>query len=106
VNKPLSNFDFLNFVKHLGIKYFRGIFSSDNLPNIISKKCRIVNLDSKIGPGTHRVCYKSIDDCCEYFDSFGLKMPKDIQKYMATSNKQIVCSGDEIQEHNSVLCGY
>ena len=25
---------------------------------------------------------------------------------MATSNKQIVYSGDEIQEHDSVLCGY
>lgn len=26
-NKPFSNFDMSNFVKHFGIKYFRGIFA-------------------------------------------------------------------------------
>ena len=33
-------------------------------------------------------------------------MPKDVQKYLSTSGKQIVYSGDEIQERDSVLCGY
>jgi len=94
----------LNFVKHFGIKYFRGIFSRDNLANAITKECGIVNLDSKIGPGTDWVCYKNIDNYCEHFDSFGLKMPTDIQKYMATCGKQIVYSGDEIQDRISVLC--
>ena len=31
-NTPLSTFDLLNYVKHLGIKYFKGAFSRDNLP--------------------------------------------------------------------------
>ena len=32
INKPLSNIDLLQWVKQLGIKYFRGIYSRDNLP--------------------------------------------------------------------------
>ena len=33
-------------------------------------------------------------------------MAKEIEKYLRTSNKQIIYSGDEIQERDSVLCGY
>ena len=52
MNKPLSNFDFLNDVKYLGTKLFKdGVFSRNNLPNRISKECGIVNIDDKIeGP--------------------------------------------------------
>ena len=31
INKPLSNIDLLQWVKQLGIKYFRGIYSRDKL---------------------------------------------------------------------------
>ena len=37
INKPLSNLDLLQWVEQLGIKYFRGIFSRDNLPQKIHK---------------------------------------------------------------------
>ena len=30
IDKPLSNYDLLNWVDYLGIKHFRGIFSRDN----------------------------------------------------------------------------
>ena len=108
VDKPLSNIDLLEWVKQLGIKYFRGIYSRDNLPSsTMQKECGIINLDSKIGPGTHWVCYRNINlNYCEYFDSFGLIMPTEINKYLLTSRKKIVYSGDEIQERDSVLCGY
>ena len=33
-------------------------------------------------------------------------MPIDIQRYLSTSGKQIIYSGDEIQKRDSVLCGY
>ena len=33
-------------------------------------------------------------------------MPGEVKKYMATSGKQLVYLGDEIQERDSVLCGY
>ena len=107
VNKPLSNYDIKDWVKQLGIKHFRGVFSKDVLPTQIkNKECGIVNLDNHIGPGTHWVVYRNIDRFCEYFDSFGLMMPSEVKKYMATSGKQLEYSGDEIQERDSVLCGY
>ena len=33
-------------------------------------------------------------------------MPSEVKKNMATSGKQLEYSGDEIQERDSVLCGY
>ena len=107
INKPLSNYDLLDWVKQLGINHFRGVFSKDVLPKQIrNKECGIVNLDNHIGPGTHWVAYRNINRFCEYFDSFGLMMPSEVKKYMTTSGKQLEYSGDEIQERDSVLCGY
>lgn len=107
INKPLSNHDLTDWVKRLGIKYFRGVFSKDMLPKQIkNKECGIINLDDHIGDGTHWVCYRNIDRFCEYFDSFGLPMPIEVKKNMKTSGKRLVYSSDEIQERDSVLCGY
>ena len=103
----MSNFDLLNWVDHLGIKHFKGVFSRDSLPYQIKKnECGIVNLDSKIGSGTHWVAYRNGKSNAEYFDSFGLEMPFEVAQYLDTSGKQIYYSGDEIQERDSVLCGY
>ena len=107
INKPLSDYDLKDWVKQLGIKYFRGVFSKDVLPTQIkNKQCGIINLDNHNRPGTHWVAYRNVDRFCEYFDSFGLMMPSEVKKYMATSGKQLEYSGDEIQERDSVLCGY
>ena len=42
----------------------------------------------------------------EYFDPFGLIMPNEIQHYLSTSGKKVIFSQDEIQNRNTVLCGY
>ena len=104
--KPLSNFDLVEWIKRLGIKHFRGIYSRDGLPRKIRKECGIINLDDIKGPGTHWVCYRNIDNVVEYFDPFGLIMPNEVLKYFHTSKKRIVYSMDEIQNRNTVLCGY
>ena len=50
IDKLLSNFDLLNWVKQLGIKYFRDVFSRHNLPyKIMKKECGIINLDDLLG---------------------------------------------------------
>ena len=103
----MSNLDLLNWVKKLGIKHFRGIYSKDVLPDRIKRnEVGIINLDSQIGPGTHWVVYRNNKNGSEYFDSFGLIMPNEVMKYLMISGKQIFYSGDEIQERDSVLCGY
>ena len=103
----MSNIDLLNWVKKLGIKNFRGVYSRDALPTkILKNEVGIINLDLQIGPGTHWVAYRNGDKRAEYFDSFGLIMPNEVMNYLRTSGKQIFYSGDEIQERDSVLCGY
>ena len=108
INKPLSNIDLLHLVKQLGIKYFRGIYSRDNLPEKIHRlETGTVNLDDSIGGGSHWICYKSVDkEFCEYFNPFGLIMRNEIKNYLKTSGKKIVYSSDEILERDGVLCGY
>ena len=106
VIKPLSNFDLMEWVKKLGLSHFRGIYSRDQLPQKIKKECGIINLDDIQGPGTHWVCYRNLDSVVEYFDPFGLIMPSEALKYFRSSGKQIIYSIDEIQNRNTVLCGY
>ena len=88
--KPLSNFDLMEWMKKLGIKHLRGIYSRDRLPNKIKKECGIINLDDIKGPGTHWVCYRNLDSVVEYFDPFGLIMPSEALNYFNTSGKQII----------------
>ena len=78
------------------------------MPNKIKRlETGIINLDTQTGNGTHWVAYRNIDDTvCEYFDSFGLIMSKEIKNYLKTSGEKLVYSSDEIQGRNSVLCGY
>ena len=105
--KPLSNFDLLKWIKKLGIKHFRDIFSRNGLPKKIGKECGIINLDDIQGPGTHWVCYRNINNLYEYFDPFGLIMPNEVLDYFHTGPvKPIVYSMDEIQNRSTVLCGY
>ncbi|CAH3173565.1 unnamed protein product [Porites lobata] len=92
--------------KKLGIKHFRDIYSRDGLPKKIRKECGIINLDDIQGPGTHWVCYRNLGSVVEYFDPFGLIMPNEALEYFQTSGKRIVYSMDEIQNRNTVLCGY
>ena len=42
VNKALSNFDLLDWVKKLGIKHFRDIYSTDKLPKKIEKNVELL----------------------------------------------------------------
>ena len=64
-------------------------------------------MDSIKGQGTHWVCYRNIDkQMVEYFDPFGLIMPHEIHHYLTKSGKKVVYSQDEIQNRDTVLCGY
>ena len=81
----------LQWVLQLGIKYFRGIYSRDNLPDKIHKlETGIINLDDSMGGGSHWICYRDVDkQYCEYFDPFGLIMPNEIKIYLKTSGKKL-----------------
>ena len=99
VDYPISNYDILEWVKYLKIKNFKDVFSRDNLKGTIKKpECGIINLDDKIGFGTHWVCYYNN----YYFDPFGMPPATEVVKYISN----IQYNNIHYQDTKSVLCGY
>jgi len=105
---PLSEIDIEMMMKRAKINNFLGYFARDDLPKqqLKPKQSIIFNLDKASGEGTHwTACYhggKSV----EYFDSYGIICPPEIRKYLKKSNKNMVYSTNEIQNLNSILCGF
>lgn len=83
-NRPLYDYELLNYARTLKLKHFRGIFMNDTLPRIPwVKESAIINLDSSNGSGTHWVAYVEDGNSVEYFDSFGnLKPSKELVSYL------------------------
>ena len=52
-NEPISNFDILAWLKYLKVKNFNKIISRDEIPFQTKIGCYIINLEDKIGQGTH-----------------------------------------------------
>ena len=67
---PLSNFDLLKWVKFMKIQNFKGIFSRDSKDHLHKTGSCIINLDDKIGNGTHWVATDIKGKNVFYFDSF------------------------------------
>lgn len=88
---------------------FRGVFARDILPKKIRKyECGIVNLDTLGGEGTHWVCYFNdpSEKYVEYFDSYGLPPPVEVENYLIGSGKEILYNTSELQSRDSQLCGW
>ena len=104
---PLSNFDLLKWVDFLKIKNFKGIFSRDSKEHLHKTGSCIINLDDKIGNGTHWVATDIKGKNVFYFDSFSMPPPIEFIHYAKRIGKQIIFnSGQPIQELQSVRCGY
>ena len=74
---------------------------------LINKKpnnleCGIVNLDSSRGNGSHHCSWWKNKNKKYYFDSFGIKPPKEMIKYLG---KNILYSTYQIQQFNDSNCG-
>ena len=100
VNKPLSNFDLLQWVDFLKIPNFKGIFARDEVMPRKHSPC-IINLDSLENAGTHWVCCVPGGRALWYFDSFGMGFPQEFK-----SSKPVIWNSSQLQNINSVLCGY
>ena len=104
---PLSNFDLLKWVDFLKIKNFKGIFSRDSKDHLHKTGNCIINLDDKIGNGTHWVATDIKGKNVFYFDSFSMPPPIEFVHYAKKIKKKIIFnSGHPIQELQSVRCGY
>ena len=102
----LSNIDLLIISEVLGLdlgiinKKYDGVFSRDNIPN--QNGMYIINLDSKIGPGTHWVSVIIEPNKILYFDSFGLIPPYELINLRPKYYYNFL----QYQPIKSFLCGY
>ena len=99
-NKPLTNFDLLQWVDFLKIPNFKGIFARNEVMPREHSPC-IINLDELANAGTHWVCCVPGGRALWYFDSFGMGFPQEFK-----SSKPVIWNSSQYQNINSVLCGY
>ena len=110
---PLTNFEIPEYYQNE--PRFNGVFSRDNLPNIIKNGAYVINLDEYHDIGTHWVALyvqgTSVYDVyvnnkiVTYFDSFGVEhIPKEIMKFI--NRKEIITNIYRIQAYDSIMCGY
>ena len=100
---PLKNFEILAYYQNE--PRFNGIFSRDNLPNIIRNGAYGINLDEYHDIGTHWIALYVNNKTVTCVDSFGVEhIPKEIMKYI--DNKNIIANIFRIQAYDSIMCGY
>lgn len=103
--KPLSNHDIDNY--YHDIDDYHGCYSKDVLPKKIKTGFYIINLDNYSGAGTHWcLIYNANPKYILYIDPFGLIAPIDAVTFMRKAKKEIFYSTEQLQNENSVLCGY
>ncbi len=88
---------------------FNSVFMSDTLPKHVKpNENGIINLDVNANPGTHWVAYynDSNSKYIEYVDSFGMPPNKNTEKFLRTSNKEIMYNTTDFQNLSSNACGY
>lgn len=105
--RPLTNIDLIKYAKIFKIPYFRGVYMRNSLPisGPKSKETGIINLDDKMGRGTHWVAYRKINEDVTYFDSFGnLKPPKEVIEYLGIND--IKYNYKKYQKFNTHTCGH
>ena len=100
---PLINFEIQEYYQNE--PRFNGVFSRNNLPNIIKNDAYVVNLDEYDDIGTHWIALYVNNKIVTYFDSFGVEhIPKEIMEFIA--RKKIITNIYRIQAYDSIMCGY
>ena len=101
----LSNLEIIDIIKTRKLdKHFGGVYSKDQLRELIRDKFYIVNMqDSNEGNGTHWTAfYYNYPSTSIYFDSYGFIAPKDVQQKITP----YIFNDAEIQDFNSSACGF
>ena len=100
---PLTNFEIQEYYHNE--PRFNGVFSRDNLPNIIKNGTYVINLDEYHDIVIHWVALYMHNKIVTYFDSFGVEhIPKEIMKFI--NRKKIITNIYRIQAYDSIMCGY
>ena len=105
-----------HMIKALGIPYYKGYYSKDELKNIepSENECLLINLqDSTDGNGTHHLAVWKRGNDLRYFDSYGCPIPQEILDYYPQGPQEFkyyrtldnVYPDKLIQKLNSDICG-
>ena len=104
----LTNFEIQEYYKNK--PRFNGVFSRNNLTKKIKDEAYVINLDEYADVGTHWIalfCKKKNETA--YFDSLSVEhIPEEIKEFIEEfpENKIIKANTFQIQENNSIMCGY
>ena len=100
---PLTNLEIETYYQNE--PRFNGVYSRDNLPDIIKDGSYVINLDEYSDIGTHWIVLYVNNNTVTYFDSFGIEhMPDEIKNFV--NNKNIIANIFGIQAYDSVMCRY
>lgn len=110
VKYGLSNVYIANFLAKLKLKHWKGIFSSDNIPNFKKDEnyAIVVNLSRSNERGSHFIVLVGCKGQVFLFDSLALpypSLPQSIQKIMKLFNG-ISILARAIQSPHSLYCGF
>ena len=110
-DKPLSNFELLDYSKQLNIPDFRGVFMKDELPSSPHEnESGIVNFNTSSQPGSHWVAYFKKKKDRYYFDSYGQVILDEVKKYLKYKSEEqklvIKRNTDVVQPPNTKICGH
>lgn len=100
----LTNIYLENVMKN--IKGFKGVFSSNNTPDLKNNMSIIVNFDKENEPGSHFVAIFKKRKYCLYFDSLNCNfIPVEIARYLYKYDK-IKNYSESLQSLTSTYCGF
>ena len=105
-DKPLSNFELLDYVRQLNIPNFRGVFMRDELPKKPwINECGIVNFNTSFEPGSHWVAYYKNEKQRIAFDSYGQAILAELSDYLKSDREKneavIQRNTDIVQKENT-----
>lgn len=106
----LSNFFVQDFLKLCDVKYFSGVYSINFIPaEEFTKKqsCFVLNLAHSSMLNGHFVVIFIRESSIYYLDPFGFPVSnQDIYKLAEKNRKTIYFSNEQIQDFQSVYCGF
>ena len=84
-----------------------GVFPLDKIPIIKNKpSALVINMDPSYMNGSHWIAmFFDKNDSCDYFDSYGKKPSKVLEKYMFRFSSKIRTSLKQIQNNFTSTCG-
>ena len=105
-NIPMSNFELVDWCKHLNIPINDVLSRDQNVPHNHRQALFIYNLEPSYMSGSHWVATYVKNNVINYFDSFGLPPFQEIVNHAKKRNLTLLHQDDQIQNIMTTTCGY